>query len=140
MSGVTLGDFVWSGARSPAHISHPNPVLSAGDTQFVGMTWANATDCQNCLRLELGCGNAPTLAENQRCLKTAERIAGVIVGGCNGMEAGVLAPFDIGLATSCKSVCSKHTELEFGTGYARPYRSNAVELTQGGDKESTNPL
>lgn len=126
-----LGFFDWSGPRSVPYITGDQPGLFAGDTSVFQTDWSLAQDCKHCLRLELGCGNAPTLEENKRCMKTAERIVGGVTGGCNRLNAGVLSPFDVKAAAACQSVCSHHLQLEYGKGYARPYRSTEVQIERG---------
>ena len=112
-------DFQFAGPTNLPYVRGPQPVPPSEHAKAVNP--ANDQNCQICLRTALGCGSAPTLEELDHCQDMADGVKAVLHKDCT-LQSRVYSSFPAGAAaTQCEEVCALNPELQYGSGYTRPF-------------------
>jgi hypothetical protein len=112
-------DFQFAGPTNLPYVRGPQPVPPAQHVKAVDPAYGQ--NCQGCLRTALGCGSAPNLEELDRCQAMARGVEAVLHRDCT-LQARVYSAFPAGAASSqCADLCALNPDLQYGSGYARPF-------------------
>lgn len=113
-------DFEFAGPTNLPYVRGPQPVPSSANVKAVDPAYTE--DCKACLRTALGCGSAATLEELNSCQAAARNVKSVVNRDCTLQARVYSGGFSAGDAGErCAELCALNPELQYGSGYARPF-------------------